>query len=100
MRETSDRLICDLGHFCPRVVPIKDQSRFEAEIPIPPTPRRSKRTTERPSGCFTARGVFFFLETAKKNARAQTKQSDWPRRSIAQQPQDLRSRRLGILTID
>jgi hypothetical protein len=40
----------------------------------PPTPRRSKKTTERPCGCFTTRRVFCFWACLRLQARQR-----WPR---------------------
>ena len=57
MRETSDRPICDLGHFCARAIPIEDESRFE-RYPHPRPPpletdnRKALRVLHRSGGLF------------------------------------------------
>ena len=72
MRETSDRPICDLGHFCARAVPIEDESRFE-RYPHPPDPppletdnRKTLRVLHR-SG-----GLFAFGDRKEKTQRQST----------------------------
>jgi hypothetical protein len=69
MRETSDRPICDLGHFCARAVPIEDESRFE-RYPHPPDPPPLETDNRKTLRVLHRSGGLFALETAKKKRSA------------------------------
>jgi hypothetical protein len=67
--QTSDRPICDLGHFCARAVPIQRLSRFEW-YPHPPDLPPLETDNQKALRVLHRSGGLLLLEIAKKKPSA------------------------------